>query len=163
MPMAGPVEFLLNQGDEAQAKEVVEAPAFSLTKVLAAGAVVVAPIATLLVEQLQNVDLRAQHYVALAIGVLGFLAITAAADVLARSLAAAAQRNAEAAQNTAHASTAGIGQFIQFQDPLAAHQGTGTARSSVEVLAVAHAGEPYFLVKKGDSINWRPGSDITIP
>ena len=94
--MAGLGEFFLNSGKEAQEKEVVDAPAFSLTKVLAAAAVIVPPLATLLVEQLEDVDLRAANYVALAIGVLGFLAITAAADVLARSLATAAEKNAEA-------------------------------------------------------------------
>jgi hypothetical protein len=154
--MSGLGDFLFNKSDQAQKSQVVDAPAFSLTKVLASGSVIVAPLATLLVDKLSDLDLKPHHWVALIIGLLGFLAVTAAADVLARSLATAAAKNAEAA-------AAGIAQFIRFQDPLAAHQGTGTTRSSVEVLAVAHAGQPYFLVKDGDSIKWEPQSGVTIP
>jgi hypothetical protein len=161
--MAGPVAFLLNQGAEAERKEIVDAPAFSLTKVLGASAVIIAPIAALLVEELEAADLRAQHYVALAIGVLGFLAITASADVLARSMATGAEKKAEAVGNTALASAAGLSRFVRFQEPLAAHHVTGAARDPVQVLAVAQADKPYFLVKKDDSLKWRPESDITIP
>lgn len=154
--MASPLKFLLNQGSEGEAKDVVEAPAFSLTKVLSAGAVIIAPIAALIVDSLKDKDLKPSHYVALAIALLGFLAITAAADVLARALATAAERNAQA-------SAARIGQFIQFQSPLDAHRVTSGEDRKVTVLAAATAGEPYFLVKEGDSINWRPASGITIP
>jgi len=108
-----PVSFLLNQGSEAEEKAVVEAPAFSLTKVLTAGSIVVAPIATYIVDKFKDQGLTAQHYVVLTIGLLGFLAITAAADVLARSLATAAEKNERAA-------AASIAQFTPFQTPLRA-------------------------------------------
>src|SRR4051812_47660970 len=95
--MRGPLQFLLNTGADAD-KQVVEAPAFSLTKVLGAGAVIITPIATIIVDKVQKqTDFKAQHYVALALGLLGFLAITAAADVLARSIVTASKKNAEAA------------------------------------------------------------------
>lgn len=154
--MVGPVQFLLNKGSEAEAKQVVEAPAFSLTKVLSAGSVIIAPIAAAIVDWLKDGDLKPNHYVALAIALLGFLAITAAADVLARALATAAEKNAQA-------SAASIGQFIQFESPLDAHRVTSGEDPKVTVLAAANAGEPYLLVKEGDSIKWRPASGITIP
>lgn len=150
------INFFLNKKPDAEAKDVVDAPAFSLTKVLGAGAVIVAPIAAFVVDNLKTVDLDGNHYVSLAIGLLGFLAITAAADVLARSIATAAEKNAQA-------SAASVGQFMQFQKPLDGHRVAAGEDPSVTVLAAAYAGEPYFLVKEGDSISWRPQSSITIP
>jgi hypothetical protein len=154
-----PVSFLLNQGSEAKDKAVVEAPAFSLTKVLTAGSVIVAPIATYIVDKFKDQGLTAQHYVVLTIGLLGFLAITAAADVLARSLATAAEKNARAA-------AAAIAQFTPFQAPLGAQRIVASETEpdrEVEVLAVAQAEEAHFLVKEGDSIAWMPASKIRIP
>src|SRR5262245_323659 len=92
-------DFLLNKSSKDE--QVVDAPAFSLTKVLASAAVIITPIATLLVEQLKNVDLTSGNYVALATAVLGFLAIASAADVLGRSYASGAARHAEAMEKVA--------------------------------------------------------------
>src|SRR5215203_4720308 len=100
-----PVSFLLNQGSDAKENQVVEAPAFSLTKVLSSGAVILTPIAAAVVSSLDSVDFSASNYVALAVGLLGFLAITAAADVLARAVATSAEKNAQAA-------AAAIGQMV---------------------------------------------------
>jgi hypothetical protein len=155
-----PVSFLLNQGTEATQAEVVEAPAFSLTKVLASAAIVVTPIATALVAQLKDVTFTAGNFVALAIGVLGFLAITASADVLARALATSAEKTAQAA-------VAGLAQLITFEEPLDAmriQSGEGRAAEDapVEVLASAYAGEPYFLTKKDATLTWEPASTINI-
>lgn len=159
-PNRNPVSFLLNQGIAAEEAEVVDAPAFSLTKVLASAAVVVTPIATALVAQLTKVTFTAETFVALAIGLLGFLAITASADVLARALATAAEKNAQAA-------VAGLAQLITFEEPLDAtriQRGEGRAAEDppVEVLASAYAGEPYFLIKENSSLKWEPASGINI-
>jgi hypothetical protein len=158
MANLNPISFLLNQSDEAKEDEVVEAPAFSLTKVLSAGAIIIAPIAAIVVDNLKDQGLTSQHYVILAVGLLGFLAIATAADVLARSHATAARENAQAA-------AAAIAQFTPFQVLLKGHPLLGSKKKpnpEVDVLASAQAGEHYFLVKEGDSITWRPASGIQI-
>ena len=71
MANTSPISFLLNQDSTQQ--QVVSAPAFSLTKVLAAAAVIITPIATLLVVQLKSVTLSGGNYAALAAALLGFL------------------------------------------------------------------------------------------
>ena len=83
----------------------VDAPAFSITKVLTAGSVVVAPLGTLLANWIgdENFKLTPGYYVTLFIGLLGFLAIVAAADVVARALAAGAEAATAAAKATSDA------------------------------------------------------------
>jgi hypothetical protein len=167
MATTNPVSFLLNQSPAAQENAVVQAPAFSLTKVLASAAIIITPIATIIVDQLKSVKLTAGNYVALAIGVLGFLAIAAAADVLARSLATAAKENAEAAREAAAQSAqttlAGLGQVVPFTKPLAGHRIAQGDDPSITVLASAHVGEPHFLVKEGESLTWVPTAKVRIP
>jgi hypothetical protein len=153
-----PVSFLLNQGSEAQENAVVEAPAFSLTKVLSAAAVIITPVATLLVDKIKDVDFSAWNYVVLTVGVLGFLAITASADVIGRSVATAAEKNANAA-------LASLGQFIAFTPPIKGHRKLDSKIKSdpaVEVLGAAQAHEPFFLVKEGDSMEWKPIAEIEL-
>ena len=117
--MQSPAEFFLNQGTNSE-KQVVEAPAFSLTKVLGAGAVIITPLATVLVEQLKNKDnFKAGDYVVLAIGLLGFLAITAAADVLSRGFVTAAKKEAEAAKHGGVQATASMAHLVPFETPIA--------------------------------------------
>ncbi len=166
--MANPLEFLSNRGENAKTNQVVEAPAFNLTKVLGAGAIIITPIATLLVEALKKHDnFKAQHYVALAIGLLGFLAITAAADMLARSIAVAAKQNAEAAQrglDTARVrAVASMARLVPFDTPIAAHRVRAGADEPVKVLAAASADDPYLLVQGEDEkIAWVLADTITI-
>ena len=57
-------------------------------------ALIVAPIAAYLVDWLSDINLTEQHFVALAIGLFGFVAVAAAADVLARSVVTAAETKA---------------------------------------------------------------------
>jgi hypothetical protein len=149
-----PIKFLLNQGSEAQSSEIVRPPAFSLTKVLSAGAVIVAPIATIVVDKLDE-GLTAQHYVALAIGILAFLAVAASADVLARAIATSAEKKAIAA-------AAGMGQLLTFRRPISGHRIVDNDEDvAVQILAAAQADQSYFLVKEGDSISWLPASHVT--
>jgi hypothetical protein len=68
MANTNPVSFLLNQSPAAQDAQVVQAPAFSLTKVLASAAIIITPIATIIVDQVKTVKLSAGNYVALANG-----------------------------------------------------------------------------------------------
>ncbi len=165
--MPGPLEFLLNTGTNAE-KQVVKAPAFSLTKVLGAGAVIITPIATIIVEAVQtHTDFEAQHYVALAIGLLGFLAITAAADVLGRSLVTASKNNAEAAQKGSDAArvqaAASAARLVPFGSPINAHRVLAGADEPVKVLAAASADDPYLLIQgKDGEITWLLAKEVDL-
>jgi hypothetical protein len=78
------VNFMLNRDS---ADTAVSAPAYSLTKVLAAGASVVTPLAALLVTKVGSVAFSSTEIVALIVAVLAFLAVVSTADVVSRSLA----------------------------------------------------------------------------
>ena len=149
MAETNPIKFLLNQSSEAKESEIVKPPAFSLTKVLSAGAVIVAPIATIVVDKLDE-GLTAQHYVALAIGILAFLAVA-----LARAVATSAEKKAAAA-------TANMGQLLTFKKPIAAKRIVKSAEDiDVQLLAAAQADQAYYLVKEEDDISWLPASHVT--
>jgi hypothetical protein len=148
-----PVKFLLNQGPEQESSAIVTAPAFSLTKVLSAAGIIVGPIAAVVVDNVKKQGLSTQQYVVLAVALLGFLAITASADVIARALATAATKQAEAAATS-------IAQFTAFKSPLPGHRVTTARDTPVEVLASAMG---YFLIREDDSIQWEPATKITVP
>lgn len=86
MAEKNPVKLLLNQGSST---DVVEAPAFSLTKVLATAAVILTPLVSYLVKWLEKAEFSTAQVVTLIAAVLGLLAVLGAADVLARALATA--------------------------------------------------------------------------
>jgi hypothetical protein len=153
--------------------------------VLAAGAIIIGPIAAGVLEALD--DLQAHHWVVLAVGLLGFLAITASADVLGRSIAAAGKSRADAstaaarsradasiaaarsradastaaAKSRAEASVASIAGMTTFSEPLAGHRVTTGQDVAIEVLASATGG--YFLVKEDNSLKWLNQGDVRIP
>jgi len=86
MAQINPVKLLLNQGTTT---DVVEAPAFSITKVLAAAALVLTPLTAYLAKWLEGAKFTSGQTVNLIIAVLALLAVLGAADVLARALATA--------------------------------------------------------------------------
>ena len=150
-------DFLLNRTETD--KQFVQAPAFALTKVLTAAAVIVTPLATLIVEKTSSVDLTSGQYVTLALGLLAFLAVTSSADVLARSIAAAGQQKAGAL-------VAAAGRLIPFDAPLQGRrmkEGT-SSHVDVQVLATAQGDGPLFLVKEAAApLEWAKASEIKIP
>jgi hypothetical protein len=156
-------EFFLNQGTNSE-KQVVEASAFSLTKVLGAGAVIITPLATLLVEQLKKHDnFKAGHYVALALGVLGFLAITAAADVLSRGFVTAAEKEAKAAKAGGVQAAANMARLVPFETPITGLRALSGPDETVKVLAAASGDHPYLLVQgKDDKITWVRAKDVKV-
>ncbi len=157
MAELNPIGFLLNQSGDAKQAQVVDAPAFSLTKVLASAAIIVTPIATILVDQLSKLNLTAQQYVVLAVGLLGFLAVTASADVLGRSLATGAEKNGQAAR-------AAAGEVVPFRKAIDGRRIDGREDPAVKIVASAFAGgKPQFLVREGDALNWVDADDVTIP
>ena len=162
--MATLPQFLLNTGPNAEKKQVVDAPAFSLTKVLASGGVIITPIATVVVAAVEKqADFRPHHYVALAIGLLGFLAITAAADVLARATVTAAQKKTEAAQKESATARVHVARLIPFEEPVGALRALDGPDERVEVLAAASADDPYLLVQGTDGkITWVPAKEVKV-
>jgi hypothetical protein len=104
MAQRNPIKFLLNQEQAAKTgSNPVDSPAFSLTKVMAAAAAVVTPVTALLVEAVDSIDFTSGQVVTLVLGVLAFLAVTSAADVLARGMAASASLGAAATTQAAAA------------------------------------------------------------
>ena len=161
-------EHILNQGREEE--QVVDAPAFSITKVLGLGAVIIAPLATYVTEQLSEVELESAHYVAIVLGLLGFLAVTAAADVLARGIATAASKSAEVAEAQAKIVDARRARLMTFESPVAAHRRVAREPNKpnkrdvpIKLLALAGGQKPYLLAQEGDELNWLPEEDVTIP
>lgn len=153
-PQKNPVKFLLNQPEDQDelAKQAVEAPAFSLTKVLSTAALIVTPIAAYLVDWLSDINLTEQHFVALAIGLFGFLAVAAAADVLARSIVTAAETKADARAD-----------FIRFEEPIPARERIDDrgGHRDVQVLGIRARPKPRYMVTNDDGITWKHPSKIT--
>jgi hypothetical protein len=143
-----PMEFFLNSSESAKQGAVVDAPAFSLTKVLSAGAIVVTPIATLVVDKVSNLNFSTGQVVALGLGVLAFLAVTASADVLARAWATSATGKPSA--------------LIRFDSPISGHHVKPGADTSIEVLAASGTDQPYFLVREGNKLTWLPDAQVRI-
>ena len=164
----GPISFLLNKdttatGDKPPAADPVTSSAFSLTKVLSSAAVVVAPLAMLLVDKISDLSFSSGQVVALIVAILGFLAIASAADVLARALANAAGMQAAAATDAAKSraeaavdaqSKGAESGLLLLDKPLAARlQSDGLPK--VTVVAVRGGSENRVLVSAGGGkLSW---------
>ncbi|WP_151082842.1 hypothetical protein [Nocardioides cynanchi] len=148
--MSDVADFFLNKGAANQTASVVDAPAFSLTKVMAVVAPVVTVLATLLTSRIKNVHFDEGQITALIIALVAFLAVTSSADVLARGIATSAEKTASARTR-----------MLRFEAPLTAglqlHDGTET----VTVLAVSDAVPPEYLCVRADqTIGWQKASSI---
>lgn len=151
------IDFLLNKtaGDkEKEEQQTVSAPAFSITKVLSTVALIVAPLVTIITDvESKKVQITSWQYVALALGLLGFLAVVSSADVWARAYATA--HKAEQ-MNAAH--------LLRFAEPLTGHL-KDKASKPVHVLAAAEGDEPYFLVvpkENGSRPEWKPVANVEL-
>jgi hypothetical protein len=140
-----PIAFLLNRNTTDS--QDVQAPAFSLTKVMA----LVVPVMTLLcgyiAHWIKDTTFSSGQVAALIIAVVAFLAITSSADVIARSRASAAS-----------ASSAGV--------VLLPHPASGTvvqpgADQAVTVLALRIDGPTRFWCLAPDgSTSWESADDV---
>jgi hypothetical protein len=152
-------EFLFNRQPK---PGELDARAFSLTKILSSAAIIVGPVATVLVHTIGRVHFSPGQIVALAIGLLGFLAITASADVLGRSYAAGAQSRSDAAANELKASQAAAGQFVQFPHPVPGRMIAAGEDPHVEIYGSAFGDQGYFLVREESGVfSWKPASMVT--
>jgi hypothetical protein len=146
-----PVDFLLNKSPAAPSGDPVGAPAFSLTKVLSSAAIVVTPLATLLVDQFTKLSFTSGQIVALTVAILGFLAIASAADVLARAISASADSRAKAVT----AAAADSGTVMLLEQPLAARLISAGEDPRVSVLAVRGGPHNRVLVAQdGGGLSW---------
>jgi hypothetical protein len=157
----GLAKLFLNRGVEAAS--VVDSPAFSLTKVMA----VVAPLMTVLVTfvtgKLRTGTFTYGQITTMIVALVAFLAVTASADVLGRSMATAAAKKADGYTSAAQTNASARLHMAQFGTPLPAHlaQG-GDAHEDVQVLAVSDANPPEFLCVRSDqTVSWAAASAIT--
>ncbi|SEQ12200.1 hypothetical protein SAMN05216188_102135 [Lentzea xinjiangensis] len=154
-----PIQFLTNtdgNGDPVPANPAVESPAFSITKVLTAGSLVVTPIATAVAEFASGGSLQAGHYVALSLGLLGFLAIASSADVIARAISTRKSDSGTAGQRD----TANL---IPFDQPLPGSLIAGGTSPNVHVLAATGGSKAYFLVRRDDdALEWLPATAVSL-
>lgn len=140
--------LFLNEGKED--KTVVESPAFSITKVMAVVAPLVTALVTWATSQLENVAFTSGQITAIIASLIGFLAVTGAADVIARGVATSASMAATAR-----------GKWIRFDKPLAATLEMAGADEQISVLAASDAQPPEFLcVREDQSLSWELAAKI---
>lgn len=155
--MSKVAEFFLNTGKEEET--VVQAPAFSITKIIA----VLAPLITLLVTQatewIKNLSFTATHATALIVALVALLAVITSADVIARGIATSAERTAT-----------GRGKWIRFESPLKGMLALPVSQTNptgkdenISVLAASDAQPPEYLCLREDgSLSWESAAIVTI-
>jgi hypothetical protein len=138
-------DFFLNKGAQNQDTAVVDAPAFSLTKVMAVVAPVVTALAALATSQIKNVNFSESQVTTLIVSLVAFLAVTSSADVLARGIATSAEKTASARTR-----------LLRFDKPLVAQLKVDGGRESVTILAASDAVPPEYLCVRNDhTIEWQ--------
>lgn len=144
-------EFFLNNGEEQKAAQVVEAPAFSLTKVMAVVAPLITAVVAVVTAAIKDTTFTTAQITALIIALIAFLAVTSAADVLARGIATSAEKTASGRMRS-----------VQFPHPLSAKLAMpGGGHEDVAVLAASDASPPEFLcVRENKKVEWRKGADV---
>ena len=139
----------------------VEAPAFSLTKVMA----VVAPLVTLVVATVTDL-VKAESFTsgqvtALIVALVAFLAVTGSADVLARALATSADKSATAAEKAAAASLGATAPLVTFRSPLAATLSLPGDDEALTVIAVRDGDPCQYLCRRADeTFEWHPADKV---
>ncbi|MDO8143082.1 hypothetical protein [Isoptericola sp. 178] len=128
-------QFFTNTDEEAQQADVVQAKAFSLTKVVGVLAPVITAAGTWAVNQLELVSFSPGQVAAIIIAVIAFWAVITAADVMARGMATSAEKTAN-----------GRLHMVTFKHPVASRLENGTRDEKVTVVAFADADPPQFLV-----------------
>jgi len=141
-------KLFLNTGQED--KTVVEAPAFSITKVMAVAAPLVTALVTWATSQLESVAFTSGQITAIMVSLVGFLAITGAADVIARGLATSAEKEAT-----------GRGKWVRFDKPLTGTLDMPKTDEKISVLAASDAQPPEFLcVREDQTLSWEPAAKV---
>jgi hypothetical protein len=149
--MSDVANFFLNKGTQNQDAAVVDAPAFSLTKVMAVVAPVVTALAALATSQIKNVNFSESQVTVLIVSLVAFLAVTSSADVLARGIATSAEKTASARTR-----------LLRFDKPLTAHLEVKGGSETVTILAASDAIPPeYLCVRVNQTIEWQKATKLT--
>ena len=159
MPVSKFVSFLLNTSPESKEGQVVEAPAFSLTKVMIVLAPLVTTAVTFVSDKFGNVDFSSGEVTAMAISLIALLALTSSADVLARGIATSAAKSAEGAKAAAEART----QVIPLDPTVEGQLVKDGPDEPVTVVALSNSSPPEFLLLHADkTLSWHPVSKVTL-
>ncbi|RNL63198.1 hypothetical protein EFK50_15990 [Nocardioides marmoriginsengisoli] len=159
MPASKVVDFFLNTSKESKEGQVVEAPAFSLTKVMIVLAPLVTTIVTLVTDKVGKTDFSSGEVTAMIVALLALLALTSAADVLARGIATSAEKSAAGAKAAAEART----QVIPLNPTVAGQLVKDGPDEDVKIVAMSNASPPEFLVLRADdTLSWHPVSSVTL-
>lgn len=154
-PMPDPMKWLLN--DDKTEKQVVKAPAFSLTKVLTIATPLVTIVVGLVGDYMKDktINWAPSHIVALTLGVLALIAIISAADLIARGVATAAAVAATADHRPTNLST--------FATPLNASRISVNPNVDVKIAAISSEHPPRFLcVDKKGNATWESETDLNL-
>ena len=147
-----PLSLLLNSNKEDTA--VVQAQAFSLTKVMAVLAPLVTALATWLAGQFKEASFTTGQITTLLVALIAFLAVTGAADVLARGIATSAQTTAS-----------GRMRMMTFKSPIPGEvdvNGDGKTHMDVTVVAASDADPPELLCLHEGETSWQPVSKVRL-
>jgi hypothetical protein len=130
----GIYSFFANKGAEAEEGAVIEAPAFSITKVMAAVAPLLTAGTTWAVSTLGDTKFNSGQISAIIIALIGFLAVTGAADVLARAVATAAEKRST------------VGRMVPLEKPIEATIDRAGRDEIVSIYAVSD----FLVLRDGD-------------
>lgn len=147
-----PASLLLNSGKDDSA--VVQAQAFSLTKVMAVLAPLVTGLATWLAGVFKETPFTTGQITTLLVALIAFLAVTGAADVLARGIATSAQTTAR-----------GRMRMMTFKSPIPGEvdvNGDGKTHMDVTVVAASDADPPELLCLHEGETSWQPVSKVRL-
>lgn len=149
-----PLNLLLNSDTKDSA--VVQAPAFSLTKVMALVAPLVTGLATWLTTAVleEGTSFTTGQITTLLVALIAFLAVTGAADVLARGIATSAQTTAS-----------GRLRMITFKSPIPGEvdlNGDGKTHMDVTVVAASDADPPELLCLHEGETSWQPVGKVRL-
>jgi hypothetical protein len=160
------LKFFLNK----ETQDGVAAPAFSITKVMAAVAPLVTALVAVLTSALGEVDFTATQVTVLLVALVGFLAITGAADVLARGWVTSAEKAAASAEKVADkeaASALEVAQvpgarsvtWVRFASPLVGRLGPDGTDEHVKIVAASDA--EFLCLHDADAqLSWEPANKV---
>lgn len=142
-----PIRLLTNRNED---DVLVKAPAYSLTKMLQSGALVVTAVVGILTARLPEVEFSSWQIVALTSATLAFLAVTASADVLSRGYAAAAQSRRRAADAAVDDGKTAV----SFSPSIRAGLVTASGETPPVKVLAARGSPPQFLIDDDGGKTW---------
>jgi hypothetical protein len=155
-----PINFLLNKSSNTKDRGgVVDAPAFSLTKVMAVLAPVITGLATVVINWIKKKDFTPDQLMVIIVALVAFLAITGAADVIARGIAASAKLTSDSTTAAAQARLrmTPLGTTVKAQ----LHQ--DGRDKDVTVVAISDGRPAEFLCYDADgALTWNPVDELTL-